>query len=198
VFPDFHKNRIACFDLKGKLVKALAVKEGISPRMNYFSLAPKERYVTFGGYTLYLIGSDGSLIWKRQFGYGAIPENLFANDVGIFLVLPGGDGKAIVFDYVLNRPLGKYGFTNGEDGVPMIRTCGKGNFTFRLSEIVIMPESGFPKGGFHATSDAFLVYVDSANKSLWKKKSAGGEELFLFSATGTPLEKLLSFTRIAI
>jgi hypothetical protein len=186
--PDFYKNRIAAFDSKGKLVRSIQVKEGISPRMNYFSLASSGRYVAFSDYTLYLIGKDGALVWKRQLGYGAIPESLYANGVGVFLVLPGDDERAIVFDYATNQPIGRYGFKNDSRGVPMIQSEGKANFTFSISDMKLIPESGFAKSAFSLLVNAYLVSVDASNKSLWKKKNEGSEEIYLFSATGK-LEK---------
>jgi hypothetical protein len=182
--PDFYKNRIVLFDVKGKLVKVLPVKEGISPRMNYFALAYSGRYVSFGDYTLFLLASDGSLVWKRQFGYGAIPEAVFANGVGIFLVLPDDDGRAIIFDYASDRPLGRYGFMDGKKGVPMIRSAENANFTFTFSYMSRIPNSISSKSAFQLKEDAFLVAIDASNRSLWKKQLDRSESIWLFSDKG--------------
>jgi hypothetical protein len=191
--PDFYKSRIAVFDAKGALSGSIEVKEGVSPRLNYFALTPSGRYVTFGDYTLYLIGKDGSLAWKKMLGYGAIPESIFANDIAIFLVLPGGDGRTIVFDYASNRPLGTFGFTDGTRGVPMVQSGSndpagkKGNFTFSLAQMRKIPESGFGKKAFVAKENASLVAIDGKNRSLWKKRHEDSENVYLFDSDGTLL-----------
>ncbi len=122
--PDFYKGRIAVFDRQGRLAEQKPCLEGISPRMNYFRLAPNGRYVTFGDHHLYCLRPDGALAWKREMGYGAVPSHVWANEIGIFLVLPFGDGRSLVFDYSSDRPLGRFGFQAGGEQVPLIATPG--------------------------------------------------------------------------
>jgi hypothetical protein len=122
--PDFYKGRIAVFDRGGRLAEQKPCPEGISPRMNYFCLAPNGRYIAFGDQHLYCLRADGTLAWKREMGYGAIPIHVWANEIGIFLVLPFGDGRSLVFDYSSDRPLGRFGCQAGEEQVPMIATPG--------------------------------------------------------------------------
>lgn len=83
--PDFFKGRIAIFTIEGKLHKELQINEGISPRMNYFALNQDNTYTTYDNYSLYLLDSDGVVIWKKYFGLAAIPQHIFIDQNGIYI-----------------------------------------------------------------------------------------------------------------
>ncbi|MBN2441417.1 MAG: hypothetical protein JXJ04_08720 [Spirochaetales bacterium] len=187
--PDFYKARIIVIDKKGGLIKSKPCPKGISPRMNYFSRTSKGMYVTYGDYSLSLIDEKGNLIWDRMLGYGAIPRFIWANNVGIFLVLPGDDERSIVFDYYSNQPIGRFGFMDKNKGIPMVMTENNGRFTFTLSRMVNIPESGYPVGAFAADRDGYLLFVDAHNKSIFKKQGDKSEYFYLFSEKGTLLNK---------
>jgi hypothetical protein len=187
--PDFYKNRIILFDKKGALLESIPVKEGLSPRMNFFTLSPNGHYVTFSDSTLYLLGKNGLLSWKRFLGYGSTPETLYANKVAVFLALPGDDERCVIFDYASDRPLGRYGFMDGKKGIPMIRSENKTDFALTLSRMTTIPNSTIPPGSFAAKEDANLIRVDTANKSLWKKQHNKSETLYFFSEKGKLLNQ---------
>lgn len=117
-FPDFYKGRIAVFNNGGELVTSYFIEEGISPRMNYFSLNPNGTYTTFDNGTLYLLDDIGSIIWKSEIGLGNIPISIYTDDRGIFLKLSGSDFT--YYSYSSNRPLGniKNILLNGKKQVP--------------------------------------------------------------------------------
>lgn len=192
--PDFYKARIAVYNKKGEFLKEKPCPKGISPRMNYFCLTPKDQYVTYGDYTLSLIAEHGKLVWEKMPGYGAIPRFVWANEVAIFLVLPGKDERAIVFDYFSNRPIGKFGFMDGDKGIPMIASENDGQFTFSLKNMVKIPESGYPEEAFYLKENAYLVYVNKKNNSLWKTRKGKKEYYYLFSDKGRLMNKgIISF-----
>ncbi len=185
--PDFYKGRIAVFDRQGRLARRKACPEGISPRMNFFCLAPDGAYVTFSDHHLYCLRADGSLAWKRDLGIGAIPSFILANEAGIFMELPFADGRSLVFDYSSDRPIGRFGYTVGEEGVAMIATPGQGRFTVRLSRMRGLV--GVAATAYRLPQEARLVRVDAGNRSLWQSKDGRTELYSLFSGTGELLRQ---------
>jgi len=192
--PDFYKARIVVINRKGKFIKTSPCPKGISPRMNYFSRTPGGKYVAYGDYTLSLIDENGALVWDRMLGYGVIPRFVWANNVGIFLVLAGNDERAIVFDYFSNQPIGRFGFMDGDKGIPMIMTKNNSQFAFTLSHMKKIPGSGYATGAFTADQDAYLLYIDENNRSLFKKQKEKTEYFYLFSDKGELIKKgVISF-----
>ena len=134
-------------------------------------LLPGPRWrLTFGDNHLYCLRADGSLAWKRDLGIGAIPSFILANEVGLFLELPFGDGRALVFDYSSERPIGRFGYTAGEEGAAMIATPGEGRYTTRLSRMSGL--AGVGASSFRLPLEARLVRVDAGNRSLWQGRKA--------------------------
>lgn len=89
--PDFYKGRIAIFNKKGELINSIITPEGISPRMNFFSLNNNGTYTTYDNYSLYLLDSEGNVIWKQQMGIGVIPVRIYVDDRGVFIKFPSTD-----------------------------------------------------------------------------------------------------------
>ncbi|MBN1700032.1 MAG: hypothetical protein JW881_21155 [Spirochaetales bacterium] len=182
--PDFYKSRIAVFDGKGKLVAQKSCKEGISPRMNYFCLTPHGPYVTYSDYTLFLLNEDGSVKWKSMLGYGMIPRFLWANDLAIFIVFPGKDERAIVFDYLSSRPIGRFGFKAGEESIPMVMSKNKTQFTLTIDNMQKIPGMDVTNHAFNLEENAFLLFIDNDDKTLWKRRQGETEYIYLFSKSG--------------
>ncbi|MBN1413350.1 MAG: hypothetical protein JW969_21085 [Spirochaetales bacterium] len=187
--PDFYKQRIAVFNDKGGFIDGLTCKEGISPRMNFFSITPQGFYVSFNDYTLFLLNDKGKVNWQKQLGFGAIPQFIYANGVAIFLSLPADDGRSVVFDYFSNRPIGKLGFMENNTGIPLIQNSNRDKFTFSLSHMKKIPDSSFKKTAFSGKEEAFLLATDLKSNSLWKRKLDGEDHLFLYNKSGGLLGK---------
>ncbi|QEN04207.1 hypothetical protein EW093_05635 [Thiospirochaeta perfilievii] len=83
--PDFFKGRVAIFTPEGELLKEIKIKEGISSRMNYFSLNSNNTYTTYDNYSLYLLDSNGGVIWTKEYGLGSIPNKIFSDEFGIYI-----------------------------------------------------------------------------------------------------------------
>lgn len=100
--PDFYKGRIAVFNTDSKLVNSITVSEGISPRMNFFSLNENGTYTTYDNYSLYLLSEKGEVIWKQQMGIGVIPTRIFVDGRGVFIKFPSTDFYR--FSYEAGKP----------------------------------------------------------------------------------------------
>lgn len=188
--PDFYKMRIALFNPDGSFHKEKKCPSGISPRMNYFSLVMDKYYVTFNDNSFYLINSDGSVKWEYSFGLGVIPSRVFPNNVGIFMVFPrfaDTDGRSIVFDYAQSQPIGRFGIKQGDKGIPLIQNAENFTFTFTLGEMGRLEK--YKEGSFKGEEDARLLFVNSENVSVWKKKDDTGETILIFSGEGQLLRK---------
>lgn len=102
-FPDFYKSRIAVFNKNGEVINSYSIEEGISPRMNYFSLNPDGTYTTFDNGSLYLLDENGTLLWKSELGLGTIPSTIYTDERGIFLNFLD---NYTYFSYSTNKPIG--------------------------------------------------------------------------------------------
>jgi hypothetical protein len=183
--PDFYKGRIAIFSPEGRLIRALAVPQGISPRMNYFSLAAVPGYVTWDGSALYLLDEKGALKWKHPFGYGSIPDRVFVSPSGIFVHLPSFQGVeqgCLVFGYSSPTILGTFGLTTPAGRVPMIAAEGGKAFALKLGDMHSIP--GLGVGSFDGPPDAVLLSVTDDLRSAWFEHRKGEDVVTLFSSAG--------------
>lgn len=188
--PDFYKMRVALFNGNGSFNREIKCPSGLSPRMNFFSLVMDTCYVTFNDNSLYLINNDGSVKWESPFGLGIIPARVFPNSIGIFMVLPrmaDADGRALVFDYSQSKPIGRFGIKEGDTSIPLIQNQGNFTFTFTLGEMHRLEK--YSEEAFTGEEDARLLFVNSENKSVWKKKDDAGETILVFSHEGKLLHK---------
>ncbi|MBN1798568.1 MAG: hypothetical protein JW822_08315 [Spirochaetales bacterium] len=182
--PDFYKQRIALFDAKGKLVAAKPCAKGISPRMNFFALAPNGSYVTFSDSALFLIKADGELGWQYSFGPAVIPQRIFTTDAALFVILPphlDSDGRALVFDYNNSRPLGRFGIRHEGKGIPVVQNSGELPFTLDIAQMAYLPQYS---GKFQSDSGAALIYISGSGQSVWKQKHSSGETILIYSPQG--------------
>lgn len=101
--PDFYKGRVAVFNNRGELIREMLVNEGISPRMNFFSLNHNGSYTTYDNYTLYNLNNSGEIIWKQNFGLGVIPSRVYTDSRGIFISFSGSN--YYMFNYSANNPV---------------------------------------------------------------------------------------------
>lgn len=102
--PDFYKERIVIYNSQGEVVKILPVSEGISPRMNFFSLNFDGTYTSFDNHTLYLLDEKGQIIWKHSWGLGVLPSHIYSDERGIFISLM--DSEYYFFTYSSPAALG--------------------------------------------------------------------------------------------
>jgi hypothetical protein len=182
--PDFYKLRIAVFDKQGKLKAAKSCPEGISPRMNFFALAPNGFYITFNDGSLYKIQGTGEPGWQYNFGPGIIPLRIFPTDVALFVILPeyiDKDGRALIFDYNNSQPLGRFGLEQKGKGIPLIQNKAEIPFTLSLKDMTLLPKH---KTKYKLDSDASLLFVSEKGESVWKQKNSSGESIVVFSPQG--------------
>jgi hypothetical protein len=183
--PDFYKGRIVLFTPEGKLIRGMQVSEGISPRMNYFGIAPSGGYVTYSDYTMYYLSAEGRVIWSHPFGIGAIPERIFPSATGIFALFPSISTSrqgTIVFAFSSSQPIGTYGLTSSGRTIPLVSSDGGKPFALKLGEMSAIPEYG-PQG-FQGPQNAVLQYISGDYTSLWSLRNEDGESFFLYSAKG--------------
>jgi hypothetical protein len=188
--PDFYKMRIVLFNGDGSYKGENKCPAGISPRMNYFSLARDGFYVTFNDSSLYLLNDDGSVKWEHKFGLGIIPQRVFPNAMAIFLLLPAladSDGRSLVFDYSSADPIGRFGIKTEDMSVPLIQIENGLNFCFNLNSMQTLNE--YAADAFKEVEDAHLIFVDKNGKSVWKRKNQASETVLVFNNKGKLLYK---------
>jgi hypothetical protein len=182
--PDFYKQRIAVFDKQGRLKADIPCAAGISPRMNFFALAPNGCYITFNDGTLYTISAQGKVKWEYALGPGVIPERIFPADTAIFIVLPAyidADGRAIIFDYNNSRPLGRFGIQNKGKGLALIQNTSGIPHTLSLKAMGTVAKEDH---AYQTDEDAALLYITKDGTSVWKRKLDAGETILVYSAAG--------------
>lgn len=183
--PDFYNGRIAIFSSAGRLIRSLVVREGISPRMNFFSLAATGGYVTWDNNSLYLLDGDGRVKWKHEFGFGVIPERVISLDSGIFVSVPATKDASqgcIVFGYAGPTILGTFGMNTPEGRLPMVSGPDGQPFTLSLSAMRRLP--GVSPGTYTGLSDAALLSIAADASSLWVEHSREADTIVLFTASG--------------
>jgi hypothetical protein len=187
--PDFYKYRIAVYSSAGDLVRAIPVQEGISPRMNYFSLAAGLGYITYDGNTLFYINANGSLKWKHPFGFGVIPTRVFVSSAGIFAAFPSQPGSkqgTFVFTYSSPQILGSLGYTAGSKTVPLVAVQSGKPFALQLGDMHLLPDYG--ASSFKGPGQATLLAVSADFRSLWSVRNGRNETFSLYSPTGRLLK----------
>jgi outer membrane protein assembly factor BamB len=187
--PDFYNQRIALFDAKGTLVEAKPCAQGISPRMNFFTLAPNGCYVTFSDGTLFLIKASGELGWQYSFGPAVIPQRIFTTDVALFVMLPphlDTDGRALVFDYNNSQPLGRFGIQHEGKGIPVVQNSSELPFTPDIAHMAYLPRHS---GKYKSDGGAALMYISTSGQSVWKQKHPSSETILVYSPQGEYLRQ---------
>jgi len=140
--------------------------------------------VVYNDFTLFLIKSDGTLLWKNMLGIGVIPNFIWANEVAIFFVPPGGESRSVVFDYFNSKPIGSFGYTKEKLEIPMIMTKNDGQFTVKINYMQTIPNQKWQKGAFACEENPTLCYVDTLNNSLWKTSKGLIEQYYYYTNTG--------------
>jgi len=182
--PDFYKQRIAVFDKQGRLKADIPCAAGISPRMNFFALAPNGCYITFNDGTLYTISAQGKLKWQYAFGAGVIPQRIFPADTALFIILPpyiDADGRAILFDYRNARPMGRFGMQHKGKGLALVQNTAGNPHTLSLKDMRAISKNAHK---YKTDSDAVLMYITTNGTSVWKQKHDAAETILVFSAAG--------------
>jgi len=153
--------------------------------MNVFHYLEGTGYVTFEGYYLNFLGTDGNLRWKRPFGIGSVPSRVFLSDSGIFVFPPASresDRVSLVFGYTSSRLLGSFGFPAGERTVPLVAGPAGAPFSLRLADMRLLPQYG--ASAFPGPDRTGLLSVSADGRSVWSLRGSGRETVFIFSHKG--------------
>jgi hypothetical protein len=164
------------FNQDGGFIKTLPCAKGISPRMNYFALAPNRCYVTLNDGVLYLLKADGTLQWEYTVGLGFIPARIFPTAQALYVILPQLTATAmqeLVFDYAKAIPVSSVG------AVPCIQYPGDVRYALTLEDMhTIKPFAAEFQG------TAWLLFVNTQQISVWKQNQVKSETILLYSANG--------------
>jgi hypothetical protein len=182
--PDFYKNRIARFSKDGQFIGAEHCPEGISPRMNYFSIMPEGGYVTFDGGTLYCLNNDASLRWKHDFGIGMVPGGIYISASRVFLSFsshPGQDGRSVVFDSGSPRPIGRFGLIRENGNIALVQSSNGKVFSFGIANMSLIPGNN---NKYVSDINSCLVHISGDGKSIWSNQRQTSQTLTLFDTNG--------------
>jgi hypothetical protein len=185
--PDFYKNRIAVYAVDGRLQASKPCPAGLSPRMNYFSLTSQGHYITVSDYQLYCLNNKAGVLWKKDLGYGNIPEYMYTGKTALYIVLPFGEQRTLVFDYASEQPTGWLGIKQPGESIPLVMENAGVYFTSRLSQMKKL--AGMSTKAYTLNEDAMLLYISPANESLWKSRKEQSEIYYLFSPQGQLLHQ---------
>jgi len=162
--PDFYKHRISVFSSNGEFVKAIPAANGLRPDMNYFNIVNGNFFVTFGASVLYILDSNGELIFSYNFGIGQFPDTIICTDSYVFVVMPSykvSQGFSIVFNYSNPEPIGLYGKIENEQPVPLFTLDNK------IAHPVFLKASDASRINYTwlgVTSDNSLVWYSDKNE----------------------------------
>lgn len=187
--PDYYKDRIAIFSVKGAFVKEIKLDSILSPRMNYFGVTGGGKYVVFNDSVLYCIAGNGTVLWNVPFPMGVFPQSIYASDTAVFFTVFDNDGKLSCISVSTEPPFESTDSTFRKDTtiLPFV-VSGAGTFGFTLSDTLqlrVLAGKKFTSPALPGTS-RFLA-SDKADNSVWFTKDDSAYTVNILSENGSPI-----------
>ncbi len=177
--PDFYKHRISVFSSNGEFINAIPAPYGLRPDMNYFNTQNGNFFITFAASVLYVLNSEGELVYNYDFGIGQFPDAIICTETYIFVVMPSyksSQGLSIVFNYSNPEPIGLYGKTEDEKPIPL--------FTIDSENTIPV----FPSMDGKESIKASWLGITTDGRFLWHSESNKGSSLLTKNTPDADIE----------
>ena len=181
--PDFENGRIAIFTRTGTFVREVRGVEGVTPRMNFFDIAPDGSYIAFSDGALSRTSASGEPLWCAPFPLGTIPSAILCGDEAVYFLLESG-GAMECYAIPMTPPYSAFSSTMaGATGSIAAIKAGSLSYAWRLSDMPVV-NPGFMTGALEPPTTPTLVGAFKNGLSVWQSEGSRGRQLYIMENTG--------------
>lgn len=181
--PDFENGRIAVFTRTGTFVREVRGVEGITPRMNFFDIAPDGSYVAFSDGALSRSSASGEPLWRAPFPLGTISSAILCGDEAVYFILESG-GAMECYAIPMRPPYTVFSSSmTGATGPIATFKAGGLPYAWRLADMPAV-NPGFMTGALEPHTTPTLVGAFKNGLSVWQSDGSRGRQLYVLENSG--------------